>query len=238
MILWLPGTLVPCPAAPWVSFISQVSVGARVGLRAGLGPDCSPSDVLALNDISGINGAGNRRHQVIGRGVYGPAGDIELALDVHFWDGIFLPGKGSALRANCPAAPCSSGPLLSPRAGASWGWPLGLGSLPGPLLSEAPGLGSEVVTLCSQGPRSRRKQHLGRVRRPGRVTLGGGGGSTRRPHKQTWGGGWPVPEPLVLKTRSSLKTLLSPAPGCPGHRQVGSYYPAWGGSGAWGSGDT
>lgn len=55
-----------------------------MGLLVGFGPDFSPSDVLALNNIPRINDAGNQQHQVIGRGFYGPAGEIELALDVYF----------------------------------------------------------------------------------------------------------------------------------------------------------
>lgn len=55
-----------------------------MGLLVGFGPDFSPSDVFALNNVPRINDAGNQQHQVIGRGFYGPVGEIELALDVYF----------------------------------------------------------------------------------------------------------------------------------------------------------
>lgn len=62
----------------------ESSAGNGVGLLVGFGPDFSLSDVLALNNIPRINGAGNQQHQVIGRGLYGPAGEIELTLDEYF----------------------------------------------------------------------------------------------------------------------------------------------------------
>lgn len=69
-----------------------------MGLCAGLGPDCSPSDVLALNDISGINGAGNRRHQVIGRGFMTPRVTLN-------WHRMCISGMGFSSPAK--AAPCA-----------------------------------------------------------------------------------------------------------------------------------
>lgn len=85
VIPWLPRTPTSLPSTLTGYCLSpKAFAGNRVGLLVGFGPDFSLSDVLALNNIPRINGAGNQQHQVIGKGFYGPAGEIELALDVYF----------------------------------------------------------------------------------------------------------------------------------------------------------
>ena len=67
---------------------------------------------MALNNIPRINGAGSQQLQVIGKGFYGPSGEIELASFVCFRDEIVLPGKGGTFHANYSGSCCCSSPTL------------------------------------------------------------------------------------------------------------------------------